>query len=158
MLALEIVERSTQMGLAVGVGINTGKTFIGNFAMDAKPMYTALGAVVNYGAWLEGAGRQKAGNLISISESTQHLLGDRLATMSIVVRVVPKSTGVDEIRVFYELIHGECLSTLPGTRRRAKPLPDPTSRKRLRFLTPWCARLRTTPCCATCTTRLVEDL
>ena len=77
--AKEIQENITKadIGVAIGVGVNTGEAVIGNMGSDTRFDYSAIGDAVNTAARLESATKE-AGADILIGEETEKYCGYHL--------------------------------------------------------------------------------
>ena len=80
--AIEMQKVARGMGeeLKYGIGINTGDAIVGNIGSAKRLDYTVIGDSVNLGARLCGKAEP---NQILISESTYHLVKDKIETKSI---------------------------------------------------------------------------
>jgi len=68
------------IGVAIGVGVNTGEAVIGNMGSDTRFDYSAIGDAVNTAARLESATKE-AGVDILIGEETEKYCGVQLKTL-----------------------------------------------------------------------------
>jgi adenylate cyclase len=77
--AKEIQENITKadIGVAIGVGVNTGEAVIGNMGSNTRFDYSAIGDAVNTAARLESATKE-AGADILIGEETEKYCGYHL--------------------------------------------------------------------------------
>ena len=70
--ALKIINdmKKANLGIAIGIGINTGEAVIGNMGSDTRFDYSAIGDAVNTAARLESATKEVGVDLI-IGENTK---------------------------------------------------------------------------------------
>ena len=68
------------IGVAIGVGVNTGEAVIGNMGSDTRFDYSAIGDAVNTAARLESATKEAGVNIL-IGEETEKYCGHHLKSV-----------------------------------------------------------------------------
>jgi len=92
--AVEVMNISLENPINIGIGINTGECVVGNMGSDVRFNYSAVGDTVNVASRLEGQSKHYGMSVI-VGETTNQLLGGRLATLEIdLVRVKGKRKPV----------------------------------------------------------------
>ncbi|MDP7130922.1 MAG: adenylate/guanylate cyclase domain-containing protein, partial [Planctomycetota bacterium] len=74
-MAIDMQDRSKQLGISIRIGINTGECTVGNFGSEDRMDYTIIGPQVNAAARLE---QQSDPGRILISQSTFELIKDAI--------------------------------------------------------------------------------
>ncbi len=74
-MAMAMLEKCRDMGVAVRIGIHSGECTVGNFGSDERLEYTIVGAAVNLAARLETS--SEAGRIL-ISDATHALIQDEI--------------------------------------------------------------------------------
>jgi adenylate cyclase len=69
-------------GIAIGVGLNTGRCVVGNMGSEKQFDYSALGDSVNLASRLESASKELAVSIV-IGPETARQIGDRLPLVSL---------------------------------------------------------------------------
>ena len=72
---------TADIGIAIGVGVNTGEAIIGNMGSDTRFDYSAIGDAVNTAARLESATKEAGVNIL-IGEETEKYCGLRLKELT----------------------------------------------------------------------------
>jgi len=75
----ENIEKA-DIGVAIGVGVNTGEAVIGNMGSDTRFDYSAIGDAVNTAARLESATKEAGVNIL-IGEETEKFCGHHLKSV-----------------------------------------------------------------------------
>jgi len=90
-------------GIAIGVGLNTGRCVVGNMGSDKQFDYSALGDSVNLASRLESASKE-LGVSIVIGPETARQIGDRLPLVGLeTIRVKGKEEAITPHTVVPEL-------------------------------------------------------
>ena len=69
--------QKANLGIDIGIGINTGEAVIGNMGSNTRFDYSAIGDAVNLAARLESSTKERNVNLL-IGKSTETLCGYHL--------------------------------------------------------------------------------
>jgi adenylate cyclase len=81
-------------GIAIGIGLNTGRCVVGNMGSDQRFDYSALGDSVNLASRLESASKE-LGVSIVIGPETARQIGDRLPLVPLeTIRVKGKQEAI----------------------------------------------------------------
>ncbi len=109
--SLEMIKRAEEMGLKIGVGVNSGEVISGNFGSLQRMEYTVIGDAVNLAARLETATKELNQSIVLGKATYEKVRASRTMTLEFTELGAVKVKGKEEPQPVYTVRRiGESIS------------------------------------------------
>ena len=91
--------KAAELGIAVGIGINSGKVVVGNMGSSSRFDYTAIGDAVNLAARLESSTKEVGQDIVIGEETKKGSSFDLIPLESILVKGKEKNVNIYTVNI-----------------------------------------------------------